>query len=197
MKTGDLIFSCIGALDDPILAVTQGYRGARVNHVGVYVENAQGQFVLEAFPPEVRVTNLEIYQRRSQLTAEGPIRIMLGRVRTEFRHLIPPAIDFGIRRRNTPYDKLYQTDERSLYCSELIVDMFKTANGGAAFFPEKPMSFRDLNTGEVLRAWVDYYAYFGMEVPEGEPGSNPGDMSLDPKLEIYSVIGPVPGYAGP
>ena len=56
------------------------------------------------------------------------------------------------------------------------------------------MSFRDLETGEVLEQWKSYYAYFGMPVPEGEPGSNPGDVSVDEKIYIYDVIGDISGY---
>lgn len=68
-----------------------------------------------------------------------------------------------------PYDDRYLTDEDALYCSELIVDMFKSANGGVEFFPEAPMSFRDIETGELHDYWVRHYNdYFGMPVPTGE-----------------------------
>jgi hypothetical protein len=72
--------------------------------------------------------------------------------------------------------------------------MFRHANNGATFFPETPMSFRDTETGQIHPTWVQYYAYYGMPVPEGEPGSNPGELSLDSKIEIYDVIGSIPGY---
>lgn len=58
---GDLIFACIGPMTDAISIVTRGYRGGLMNHVGVAVENQKGLFVLEAFPPEVRVTNWDVY----------------------------------------------------------------------------------------------------------------------------------------
>lgn len=57
------------------------------------------------------------------------------------------------------------------------------------------MSFRDELTGEIHPTWEQYYAYFGLLVPEGEPGSNPGDISKDPRIEIYDVIGNIPGYS--
>lgn len=193
MKHGDFIYSCIGPMDDPISSVTRGYRGARLNHVGVVIKNARGLFVLEAFPPEVRVTNIEVYTRRTELPRGASPRLLLGRIAPEFEWMIKPALDYGIARRNTPYDRLYLTDEETLYCSELIVDMFKAANNGKEFFPERPMNFRDLATGKLSQSWIDYYAYFGMSVPEGRPGSNPGDLSLDPRIVVYDIIGPVPG----
>jgi hypothetical protein len=80
-----------------------------------------------------------------------------------------------------------------LYCSELVVDMFKHANNGLPFFEEKPMSFRDLKTREILPEWEAYYAYFGIPVPDGEPGSNPGDISLDQRLRFFHIEGDIPG----
>lgn len=192
---GDLIFSQIGSDTNAISSVTEGYRGARVNHMGVVVRNAQGIFVLEAFYPEVRVTNINVFLRRSNDVLGKP-RYMLARLKPDYLHLIPAAVAYGLTQRDIPYDQLYLTDELALYCSELVVDMFKAANDGVPFFFEKPMSFRDLVTGEVLPAWVEYYERFGMEVPEGDPGSNPGDISRDLRLEVYRVEGAIAGYGG-
>jgi hypothetical protein len=161
--------------------------------MGVLVNTHHGSFVLDAFPPEVRLTNLEVFTRRSN-DDEGSPRMMLGRLKGQHHHLIGPAIAYGIKQRNIPYDQLYLTNEAALYCSELVVDMFRHANDGASFFPETPMSFRDIQTGEIHPTWQHYYAYYGMPVPEGQPGSNPGEISLDSKLEIYDVIGSIPGY---
>lgn len=192
MRTGDLIFSAIGREDNPISAVTEGFRGARLNHMGVVEVTPLGIFVLEAFYPEVRLTVLDVFARRSFSETKEP-RLMLGRLRDEHHHLIDPAMQYGISLRNIPYDELYLTRKSALYCSELVVAMFRYANGDRLFFKEEPMSFRDIDTGEPHQTWIDYYAYFGMAVPEGEPGSNPGAISRDDRLEIYDVIGPIPG----
>ena len=193
MKTGDLIFSQIGRAENAISSVTEGYKGARVNHVGVILETRYGMRVLEAYYPEVRLTNIDVHIKRSKDHRGNP-RYMMGRLKSEHHHLIQNAIKYGIEQREIPYDHLYVTDESRLYCSELIVDMFKNANNGEEFFSENPMSFRDLETGEIHEQWISYYRYFGMPVPEGEPGSNPGDMSLDFKLHVYDVIGDITGY---
>lgn len=193
MQTGDLIFTQIGRSENAISSVTQGFKGARVNHVGVILETRYGKYALEAYYPEVRLTNISVHIKRSQDHRGNP-RYMVGRLKRQHHRLIPKAIEYGLKQREIPYDRLYLTDESSLYCSELIVDMFRSANNGMEFFPEAPMSFRDLETGEIHEQWISYYGYFGMPVPEGEPGSNPGDMSLDPKLHIYDVIGDISGY---
>jgi hypothetical protein len=193
IETGDFLFGFIGSRENAISAVTSGFRGARVNHLGIAVKNAKGTYLLEAFPPEVRLTNTEVYKRRTNDDSGKP-RLLHARLRPEFRSLIGKAIQYGLSVRDVPYDRLYLTDNQSLYCSELVVDMFASANGGRPFFHERPMSFRDLSTGTIAQTWIDYYAYFGLPVPEGEPGSNPGDISADPRLEMIDVIGTIPGY---
>lgn len=193
IKHGDIIFTQIGSSQNAISAVTEGYRGAHVNHVGVALKNNKGTFVLEAFPPEVRVTNIDVFLRRSN-DAEKKPRYLVGRLNSSFSSLVPLAIDYGLQLRDLPYDQFYLTDEKALYCSELVVDMFKAANGGEPFVVERPMSFRDKVTGEILEAWTHYYQQFGMEVPDGEPGSNPGDISKDPRLEVVHIEGKLTGY---
>jgi hypothetical protein len=47
ITTGDLLFTQIGSADNLISAVTEGYRHALLNHVGVAVTNPRGTFVLE------------------------------------------------------------------------------------------------------------------------------------------------------
>jgi hypothetical protein len=194
IEEGDLIFSQIGRETNAISAVTEGYRGARVNHMGVVIKNNNGTFVLEAFPPEVRVTQLDVFLRRSADPKTTKQRFIVSRLIDNHRSLIPTAIEYGLLQRNRPYDELYLTDMAALYCSELVVDMFKIANGNKEFFAEHPMSFRDLVTGEIHPTWIEYYDRFGMEVPDGEPGSNPGTISKDPRLEVIDVQGPPSGY---
>lgn len=190
---GDLLFTQIGAGDNAISAVTEGYRGARVNHVGIILINNKGTFVLEAFPPEVRVTQVDVHLKRSQDVQMKP-RYICARLNEPYTELIAPAVEYGLSRRNIPYDELYLTDASALYCSELVVDMFRYANADEVFFPEKPMTFRSPFTGEILPAWTAYYRHFGMEVPDGEPGSNPGDISKDSRLTIIEVAGKLTGY---
>jgi Permuted papain-like amidase enzyme, YaeF/YiiX, C92 family len=193
---GDLVFSQIGTDANAISAVTEGFKGARVNHMGVVVENPKGMFILEAFPPEVRVTQIDVFLRRSADPLNGRQRYLVSRLKAAHRHLIASSIKYGLNQRNIPYDDLYLTDSAALYCSELVVDMFRYANGGQEFFPEHAMSFRDLATGEIHPIWIEYYAKFGMEVPEGQPGSNPGTISKDSRLDLVTVQGPPAGYSG-
>ncbi|MEI7444667.1 MAG: YiiX/YebB-like N1pC/P60 family cysteine hydrolase [Burkholderiales bacterium] len=114
LEHGDLIFSQIGTDTNAISAVTRGFRGARLNHMGLVLKNNFGWFVLEAFPPEVRVTRLEVFTRRSADPASGRERYLVSRLKREYSHLIPKAVQYGLAKRDMPYDELYLTDPVAL-----------------------------------------------------------------------------------
>ena len=38
--------------------------------------------------------------------------------------------------------------------------------------------------GKILDAWAQYYAFYHREVPEGEPGTNPGQLSRDKAVKV-------------
>lgn len=59
--------------------------------------------------------------------------------------------------------------------------------GAVSVFNTIPMSFHD-STGKVTEFWTKFYAARGMEVPEGEPGTNPGQLSRDPSVQILGFL---------
>lgn len=189
LATGDLLFQdLVGSGADAIEAVTPGYHGAEVSHMAMYTRVGHHPYVIEAFPPEVRLTPLPVFLRRA-LDDQNRPRVFVGRLIEKYRPLVPGAVKKALELRGLPYDAVYLTGEDAYYCSELIVDAFKYANNGIALFPEHPMSFRDPATGEILDYWKRYYAHFGREVPDGQPGSNPGEISMSDKLEIVHRYG--------
>lgn len=188
-EDGDLFFQdLVGSGASAIESVTPGFNRAEVSHMGMIVKIGQKKYIIEAFPPEVRINPITVFLSRAKDYLMRP-RVFVGRLKPAYRELIPAAKEKALKLRGLPYDRLYLTGEDAYYCSELIVDAFKYANNGIAFFPEHPMSFRDEETGEILDYWKRYYAYFGMDVPEGESGSNPGEISLSDKIEIIHRYG--------
>ena len=49
------------------------------------------------------------------------------------------------------------------------------------------MSFHD-SAGRVTEFWTKFYEVRGLTVPEGEPGTNPGQLSRDPNVRILGYL---------
>ena len=56
---------------------------------------------------------------------------------------------------------------------------------GHLVFDTIPMSFHD-QSGRITDYWTQFYAERGLEVPEGQPGTNPGELS---QRSLVSIIG--------
>jgi hypothetical protein len=190
LEDGDLLFQDLACrfLCEAIASVTPGYRNADITHIGIYEKVGDQEFVIEAVPPEVTVTPLAEFLSRSKDDFERP-RVFVGRLLHEYRHLIPAAIEKALELKGLPYDRFYLSGEDAYYCSELVADAFRYANDDEEFFPEQPLSFINRNTGEVQENWKKYYKRLGMELPAGELGSSPGEISLSPKIEILHRYG--------
>ena len=156
--------------------------------MGIVACVRSGVNVIEAVYPRVHLISLQAFLNREKDDFGRP-RVFVGRLKVEFRRLIPKAIQVARGMVGTAYDPMFMPSDRAYYCSELVVDAFKCANGGKEFFPEHPMSFRDMETNEIPHYWKERFEKFGMQVPEGEPGSNPGSISLSCHIDIVHRYG--------
>ncbi len=182
---GDLLFQ--DNLISAVTGVTPGYRDAEIDHVAIFVGDGRGGIVVEAFGAVSNISLTRFLGRKRD--DQNRPRVLVGRPCAEIRHLVPGALAKADELIGLPYDSVFGTGEDAYYCSELVVDVFKYANGGTPVFPEKPMSFKDPTTGQVPQVWVDYFRNLGRPVPEGEMGSNPGDLSLSRHIEIVFQYG--------
>ena len=202
LQPGDLLFQDGDAGDfaEAIEAVTWGYNGSKFTHVGVVVQvgatDAQGNqsaTILEAVSAGVKLTPLPEYLDRST-DADGFPKVIVGRLKPEYRSLIPSGIAFGITLRGKPYDQMFVVGNDQYYCSELVYEMFRSANGGEPVFELQPMTFKEPDTAETFHIWVDYYRRLGVRIPEGEPGLNPGGISRSDKIDIVHIYGIPTGW---
>ncbi len=193
-QNGDILFQDLGcgAVYDAINGVTRGYADAELNHCGIVRVSQDGVFVIEAISPRVHVVPIKVFLNRNVDNQNRPT-VMIGRVTEDVYSLVPAAVEFCFARTGLMYDPLFMPGEANFYCSELIVEGFRVANGGNAVFPKNPMTFKSPDTGEILPFWIQYYSRFGVEVPEGVPGSNPGTLSLDPRIKIVDQLGSIRG----
>ena len=51
------------------------------------------------------------------------------------------------------------------------------------------MNFLDPQTNQPLEIWKEYYSKIGLNIPQGDPGINPGGMSLSKKINIMHYYG--------
>lgn len=191
LKPGDLLFQDLdcGPLCEAIEKVTQGYRGASFSHNGLVDTTMTGKYiVLEAVSEGVVTTPIDRFLTRS-LDDQGNPKVIVGRLKSPYRHLIRKALNEAYTLVGKPYDKIYEMGDSAYYCSEMMYEVFKRANGGKPFFKTYPMTFKDPDTRQLFPAWEAYYNELDEPVPEGKPGLNPGSMSRSDKIEIILKFG--------
>ncbi|HIJ65474.1 MAG TPA: hypothetical protein HPP77_05925 [Candidatus Hydrogenedentes bacterium] len=198
LEVGDLLFQDLDGspLCDAIEKVTHGFRGADVSHVGLVSRVAEDETVIiEAVSEGVRETSLDEFLGRSRDGAGRP-KVFVGRLRPRYRRLAPEAAAAARSLLGRPYDSAFAINNDSFYCSELVYESFRQANGAVPFFPLAPMTFIDPDIGHTFPAWLDYYAKLDAPIPEGEPGINPGGLSCSPRIRIIHAYGNPSGWRG-
>lgn len=149
-----------------------------IDHVGV-VHRIGGDkgllYVIEAKKPVVCLTPIDTFYR------ENP-HALVGRVNGDVD--IRKSVRRCLMMVGKPYDDLYLPGDSAVYCSELVQLNYVDSEGNLVFDPV-PMSFHDA-TGQVTDYWQKFYAERGMTVPEGAPGSNPGELSRRPRVSIVT-----------
>jgi len=184
-QEGDILFQdgdC-GDFCDAIRKVTSGYDGRDFSHNGILIKDAEEWFVLEAISQGVSQTPLQDFLNR-HLDQAGNPKIIVGRLKAPQRHLIPQALTYASSLIGKPYDAYFDLENDAYYCSELIHLSLQKANKGKPVFTLHPMTFKDPDTKESFGIWVSYFQALGAEIPENQPGLNPGGMSLDPAIDI-------------
>ena len=175
LQEGDLLFCC-SMEPNAITAVTSGVEDLPIDHVGI-VHRIGGDggllYVIEAKQPAVCLTPIDTFCR------ENP-HVLLGRVNVDLD--VHRSVRQCLRMVGKPYDDLYLPGDSAVYCSELVQMNYVNSQGELVFDPV-PMSFHD-ETGQVTEHWRAFYTARGMAVPEGAPGSNPGELSRRPQVTI-------------
>lgn len=194
---GDILFQDLecGPLCDAIEAVTQGYKGSNLSHMGLVVKNTDGNtLVLEAIGAGVVETPISEFLSRSS-DSDGNPKVFVARVKKKYRSIIPTLIKEKERYLGLPYNNEYILNDSSFYCSQLIYVLFKEANGGNDFFSLEPMTFKIPESNSFYEAWEEYYQKQDCKIPEGMPGINPGGISCSDKIKVVHRYGVIDGMS--
>ncbi len=181
LKNGDILFQDLdcGGLCDAIEQVTQSYGGRHFSHIGLVSIEGDSLYIIEAIGNKVQRTPLKDFTHRNKN------EILLGRVLKAYEKIVAQAVHIAQEQIGVPYDDAFIYDNGKYYCSELLYDAFKQANGNQAFFELRPMTFKKPNSNEFFPVWVDYYQKLQMPIPEGMAGINPGGISMSKKLQMF------------
>lgn len=196
IQQGDILFQDLdcGDLCDAIENVTQGVDSARLSHIGIVVIDEKGNpFVIEAYGKHVSSTPLNRFLNRTKDSNKNP-KVLVGRIKDNYNELIDPAVSYAKTLIGKPYDDTFVINSDDFYCSELIFYSFMMANNGKPLFLLSPMTFKEVGKDQFNPAWVEYYEKLKCEIPEGEPGINPGAISRSEYIEIVHVYGKPDGY---
>ena len=198
LQIGDILFQDLDSspLCDAIEIVTPGYNNNNFSHIGIIVELGDPNCinpnyiyednirVLEAIPNKVTTTKLDSFLNRSIDSNEKP-KVIVGRLKKRYQYSILDAVKFLKSKIGVKYDDYFIKDNNKYYCSELIYEAFEKDS----IFKLYPMTFLDPNTRDTMILWQEYYQKLETKIPEGEPGINPGVMSISEKIEIVHKYG--------
>lgn len=173
---GDLLF-CAQEKGNNITDVTQGVGGMKIDHVAIFHRQGGRTFALEAIHSGVGLTPTDSFMARREVVLAARLRDTLGVAR---------SVERALRFIGRPYDFNFMPDDSAFYCSELVQKCYRDSRGELVFKPI-PMSFHD-QSGRITPYWHDYYARQGLQMPEGEPGSNPGDLSRSAAICILGIV---------
>ncbi len=196
LQQGDLLFQDMDGSPfcDAIEKVTSGYRRANLSHVGIVAKSEDGRLVvIEATSTGVNTVPVRQFLQRS-LDKDRRPKVLAGRLKPQFAHLIPTAIRHAKSLKGKPYDKVFDCNNDAYYCSELVHFSFMQANAGKPVFQMQPMTFLDPDTSETFGIWEEYFQKLRVPVPEGQPGINPGGISRSPVLNIIHAYGHPTGW---
>lgn len=185
LQEGDILFQDLDCGDacDAIESVTDGYNGLDFSHCGI-VANVDGELkVVEAYGA-VQAVPIDTFLYRSK-DKHGNPKVIVGRPKE--RDIAKKSAGASVGYIGKPYDKEFKLGDDKYYCSELVYESYKAANGGEEYFPLNKMTFKQKDSTDYMPFWVDYYNELGVPIPEGEPGINPGAISRDAHLEIKLI----------
>lgn len=179
LENGDLLFVTAKqtGLSGAINNVTQKQKNTSFDHIGILERQEKNFFVLHAAPKGG--SQKQHFQDFLKDQADEGQKVIVYRLKPEFRDAIPAALQKAETMLGRPYNFNYILDDNAYYCSDFIERAFRKDH----IFKLESMTFIDPKTGKTNEFWEEFYKKKNLRVPEGEPGCNPNGLAGSDKLE--------------
>jgi uncharacterized protein YycO len=162
--------------EENISKLSVGYAGDSYYHCGLYI--GDNRMIESICGGKVVISSIDSYNNSPKLVCRTSCD-------SEF---IDDVIRFAHTFVGFEYNFLFLPKQKNkLYCSELIHRAFDMANGKIFFAPQK-LNYISPDETEISNYWKDLYGQYGYEVPHGEEGSHPNNLSLDAKFVFRFYI---------
>ncbi len=183
LKNGDFLFQDLncGPLCDAIENATFHHKKYKISHMGVVSIEDGKIYVIEAYK-KVQKTPLKDFLNRS-LTQQNQPKVIVGRLKPAYQSLIPAFLKRLYQQLGKAYDTEFKLFNHKYYCSELVYENLLDRQQ-KPILPVKPMSFKNKLTQTFDSAWIKYFKKQNLPIPEGQPGCNPADYMLNPKIQL-------------
>ena len=180
LRSADLLFFA-PTKDNAITKVTQGIGDVAIDHVAIVHRTNSSITTIEAVHRGVVEMPIDSTWARARQKSET---LIVGRINGGLD--IPESIARALQHLGKPYDFFFEPSDSAIYCSELVQKAFVDIEGKPVFHTI-PMSFHTPD-GKILPYWTEYYRRAGKTVPEGAPGTNPGQLSRSRRLIILGRL---------
>ena len=180
LRSADLLFFA-PTKDNAITKVTQGIGDVAIDHVAIVHRTNSSITTIEAVHRGVVEMPIDSTWARTRQKSET---VIVGRINGGLD--IPASIARALQHLGKPYDFFFEPSDSAIYCSELVQKAFVDIEGKPVFHTI-PMSFHTPD-GKILPYWTEYYRRAGKTVPEGAPGTNPGQLSRSRRLIILGRL---------
>ena len=178
-QNGDLVFR-VGNTDfsSAIKSATSRDKDIPYTHVGIVWVHGDTISIIEAGDTAVSVTPYGQFINAAMRDGDR-LFATVSRVDID-RELRDAAVGRALTFLGQPYDNAFTIDNGMMYCTELVWEAYLDASGNR-IFPASPMNFYAAD-GTLNPYWVKHFEALGIDIPQGEPGTNPVDMSKDPHI---------------
>ena len=193
LRNGDLVFVGLplgyqaetGTVDEAIAAATGQEGVLNLIHVAIAEVDADSIWIIDAtIAHEVDRHPLEVFLKDFTLKDGTYPEFIIKRVKgVDVKAAVERAKTFCGR----GYDMYFLAENEELYCSELVQRSFLDAVGNQVFESE-PINFCAPD-GTMPPYWDWLFGQLGMEIPQGQPGTNPQRMAQAPVLtDVHTSI---------